>query len=495
MPATPRLVFIDSFADLNARPKPMLAIVENVDMTVTENVDIRMPRNGRYMLKALTFVCRQWTSYVGVQQVTTATAVGTCTANGVLKAVVTASGVTGSPRSNTFAVAAGDTPAMWAAKAAAAIAADANVTAVYAVSNVGATIILTALTAAANDATLNIALSHPVSTGITAAPTSANTTAGVLAVKQVATTAVTGQITGTNPSQAKVIFTASGVTGSPITLYFPVTVNEYWLTIAPRIVALLNANAAITGSYAITTDGAGNIVVTALAAAANDGTLNLRVTNDTCTGLTQTDSSATTAGAAGTAQVETATAAGAVTQTGDMTVTVTGAGIGGSPITISVPVVNSDAAATWGPKVVTALQAIPAITSRYTVSGSTTSIVLTDKQKAANDATLNIALANGATIGTTDAPTSVATTAGVAAGGQSGATCAAYNYDGSSNVETVSNSNALTGSDSVNKTQALALVTGIQVIPGANFLRVTKSSGSTATVSVGDLVAEFVALP
>ena len=38
---------------------------------------------------------------------------------------------------------------------------------------------LTALTAAANDGTLNIAIANGTCAGLTAAPTSANTTAGV----------------------------------------------------------------------------------------------------------------------------------------------------------------------------------------------------------------------------------------------------------------------------------------------------------------------------
>ena len=43
----------------------------------------------------------------------------------------------------------------------------------------GTVVELTALTAAANDATLNIAIANGTCAGLTAAPTSANTTAGV----------------------------------------------------------------------------------------------------------------------------------------------------------------------------------------------------------------------------------------------------------------------------------------------------------------------------
>ena len=113
------------------------------------------------------------------------------------------------------------------------------------------------------------------------------------------------------------------------------------------------------------------------------------------------------------AQVETATAVGSITTTGNATVTVTGDDITGSPLAISVAVLNTDTAATWAGKVRTAL-AVAAIASKYTVGGASASITLTRITKRKNDATLNIALANGTCTGITAAPTSANTTAGVA---------------------------------------------------------------------------------
>jgi hypothetical protein len=113
------------------------------------------------------------------------------------------------------------------------------------------------------------------------------------------------------------------------------------------------------------------------------------------------------------AQVETATAAGTITLAGDVSVTVTGDGIAGSPLAISVPVANTDTAATWAGKVRTALSGTVAITSLYTVGGTTTAIVLTRITPGVNDGTLNIALANGTTTGVTAAPTSANTNANV----------------------------------------------------------------------------------
>jgi hypothetical protein len=141
-------------------------------------------------------------------------------------------------------------------------------------------------------------------------------------------------------------------------------------------------------------------------------------------------STGTTAWTAGAAQVETATAAGTVTGSGNASVVVTAAGMTGSPKTISVPVNVSDTASVWAGKVRTALTADADVAALFTVSGTTTAIVLTRKPTAtytvaatavplyaANDATLNISLANGTSTGITTAATSANTTAGVLSAG------------------------------------------------------------------------------
>ena len=116
---------------------------------------------------------------------------------------------------------------------------------------------------------------------------------------------------------------------------------------------------------------------------------------------------------AGDNQVETATAAGTITASGNATVVVTGDDIVGSPLTVSVAVLNTDTAATWAGKVKTALGAVTAITSLYTVGGLSTAISLTRIVKRYNDSTLNISLANGTCTGITAAPTSANTTPGI----------------------------------------------------------------------------------
>jgi hypothetical protein len=102
----------------------------------------------------------------------------------------------------------------------------------------------------------------------------------------------------------------------------------------------------------------------------------------------------------------------------------------GSPLTISVPVANGDTAATWAEKVRVALAANTVVAARFTISGTTTSIVLIRKPLAtytydgvnvniwpANDSALNLGLAAGTSTGITTASSSANTASGVATAG------------------------------------------------------------------------------
>jgi hypothetical protein len=115
-----------------------------------------------------------------------------------------------------------------------------------------------------------------------------------------------------------------------------------------------------------------------------------------------------------TRQVETATVIGAITGTGNATVVVTAAGMAGSPLTLSVPVLNGDAIATTGLKIRNVINGTKAITDMFYVSGSAANIVLTQIDPIGNDATLNISIDNGTCTGLTTAASSTNTTAGVA---------------------------------------------------------------------------------
>lgn len=116
-------------------------------------------------------------------------------------------------------------------------------------------------------------------------------------------------------------------------------------------------------------------------------------------------------------QVETATAAGTVTTSGNASVTVKSA-LFEEDEAVAVPVVEDDDAAAIALAIRTALAANANISEHFTVSGETAAVILTAKIAAANDATLNIAIADGtgdgASVGVTTAASSANTTAGVA---------------------------------------------------------------------------------
>jgi hypothetical protein len=118
----------------------------------------------------------------------------------------------------------------------------------------------------------------------------------------------------------------------------------------------------------------------------------------------------------GTAQVETAIAVGTITVSGDATATVTAAGMTGSPLAITVAVLENDTADTWAEKVRVAMLAESDLTDLFDVGGSGNQIILTRIVAAANDATLNIALADDTSSGISDDATSDNTTTGVALG-------------------------------------------------------------------------------
>ena len=134
---------------------------------------------GSKAFKTVTNIHLPAQTHTSTAQVETATAVGTITGSGNASVIVTAAGMTGSPKTISVAVLIGDLAAAWAAKVRAALAADSAVAALFTVSGAGASIVLTRKTAAANDTSLNIALDNDTCTGITPAASSANTTAGV----------------------------------------------------------------------------------------------------------------------------------------------------------------------------------------------------------------------------------------------------------------------------------------------------------------------------
>lgn len=120
---------------------------------------------------------------------------------------------------------------------------------------------------------------------------------------------------------------------------------------------------------------------------------------------------------AGVRQTIVATAAGAITGSGNLTATLTAAGMVGSPIALNVPVLNGDSVEAWAHKVRLALKANATIDAFFEIVPSLdATITLRRKAAAANDATMNLALADGTSTGVTEDATSDITVEGAASG-------------------------------------------------------------------------------
>ena len=112
------------------------------------------------------------------------------------------------------------------------------------------------------------------------------------------------------------------------------------------------------------------------------------------------------------AQVETATVVATVTEGGDAAVTV-GSTLFEEDVILAVAVETGDGANEVAAAIRAAMEVDPVISEHFVVSGENAAIVLTAKVPAANDETLNIAIATGTATGITAAGTSANTTAGV----------------------------------------------------------------------------------
>lgn len=136
--------------------------------------------------------------------------------------------------------------------------------------------------------------------------------AGDALVIDFATGAVTGTVAGTNQRESATIVAAAGattagnlsvtvtsalVTGSPLAVSVPLTLDDDDASkVATAVRASLNSTPAITTHYSVGGTGA-DYTLTAILKAANDATLNLAHANDTCVGITTaTTSTNTTAG-------------------------------------------------------------------------------------------------------------------------------------------------------------------------------------------------------
>lgn len=116
-------------------------------------------------------------------------------------------------------------------------------------------------------------------------------------VAQVETAVVVGTIT--LAGNATFTLTSAIVTGSPLAVSVAVALDDTATMVAAKAAAALNATAAVAAHY-VASSNAANLILTAIKSAANDATLNIAFTNDTCTGLTpDASSNDTTAGVLG----------------------------------------------------------------------------------------------------------------------------------------------------------------------------------------------------
>lgn len=119
-------------------------------------------------------------------------------------------------------------------------------------------------------------------------------------------------------------------------------------------------------------------------------------------------------GTAGRKQVTTQTVIGTVATGGSMTLTVTNAGLTGSPLAISFNVDAGDIPSAVAAKAAAALSGNTAVAARFEVDNIGADFALTRLVEAANDGTLNLAIANGTATGVTPDGTSTATQTGIA---------------------------------------------------------------------------------
>ena len=119
-------------------------------------------------------------------------------------------------------------------------------------------------------------------------------------------------------------------------------------------------------------------------------------------------------GTVGRKQITTQTVIGTVATGGSMTLTVTAAGLTGSPLAISFNVDAGDIPSAVSAKAAAALSANAAVAALFEVDNIGSSFALTRKVEAANDATLNLEIANGTATGVTPDATSTATQTGIA---------------------------------------------------------------------------------
>lgn len=207
----------------------------------------------------------------------------------------------------------------------------------------------------------------------------------------------------------------SNLAGCTKTFTIPVTTTEDSVEkVAVLVRAALVADSTINLCYTVG-GGTGIVTLTAKTPAANDTTLSMALTRAGATGVTASGIVATTAGVAGTKQVETILVTHVPSANGNLTWTVTKTGASWSPKVLTIPVLLADdSVEKVAVKIRAAMAADADIGAEFTLSGAAGNVIMTAKVPAADitGAGLSMALtAAGATAVTVG--TSTDTTTGV----------------------------------------------------------------------------------
>jgi hypothetical protein len=343
------------------------------------------------------------TVQAGIKQGETATVIGTVVDPGTAKATITAAGFNGGvPLDVTAAVLALDTATAVAASLITALGLDGTVAAFFTIgAPSGADITLTKKTAAANDATFNIAIDNGSCTGLTAAPDSAVAAAGVA--------------------------------------------PDYAEDVAGKCRVILGNDATITAFFDVTGASA-DMILTKKAVGADDATFNIAIDNDTCVGITQDLTSVPTR--AGVAADNATAVAGKIRTSMNIAAITDNYTIGGAGAAITLTskikaadvanlniaidngsctgltaaansvntfagVAFDDSNAVAG-KARTVLTNNATVAAFFTVTGADADVILTAKTAASNDITMNIAQIDGSCVGVTTSANSTSTLPGTA---------------------------------------------------------------------------------
>jgi hypothetical protein len=274
------------------------------------------------------------------------------------------------------------------------LADDVDIDTHFTVSGSTANIILTAKVAAADDATLAIAIQDADGTSVALSGASANTAAGVAPVLQVETIEVLTADGYAGTLGMTITSALLGGGNNAITVDLLTTDNTVDL-VATKIRAAL-ADGEIETHYTIG-GSAAEITLTAIVAAANDATLDIALDTVGASGVTLGASVDAVSNVTGVVQIETIEVTTGASVSEELSFKVTSALLTGGSQQVDLEVLEDDTVSQVAAKIRAALPLNSEINAGFTIGGSGAFVILTAKASAANDATLAMAIVTGET--------------------------------------------------------------------------------------------------